>query len=82
MTTRLIIFTATVLFVAWTMLNTVFWPVEDYGDVIHTYTESTNAIARGMSLGITMYLSVLGITLGWHVTKPKPLSFQVDKKRQ
>ena len=67
--TQVILVAATLLFLGWTALNTVCWPLEDYGDVVHAYTESTNQIARGMSLGVAGYLSVLGLTIGWHVTK-------------
>lgn len=66
---RFAIVIATVLFLGWTLLNTVCWPVENYGDVTHAYAESTNQIVRGMSLGIAGYLSVLATTVGWAVTQ-------------
>lgn len=68
---RVVIAVATVLFIGWTLLNTVFWPLEDYANPVHAYAESTNQIARGMSLGIMVYLSTLGIVLGWHITRRK-----------
>jgi hypothetical protein len=67
---RVVIFVATAAFVGWTLLNTILWPLEDYADRVHAYAESTNQIARGMSLGVMAYLSTLGIVLGWHVTRP------------
>ena len=65
--TSIVLAVATILFLAWTALNTVFWPVEDYGNVTHAYAESTNQIARGMSIGVAGYLSVIGLTLSWHL---------------
>ena len=66
-----VLLAATAVFLAWTALNTVFWPVEDYGNVTHAYAESTNQIARGMSIGTAGYLSVLGLTLSWHVCRAR-----------
>lgn len=71
-TSRAVLLVATALFIAWTLINTVFWPVEDYANVSMAYTESTNQIVRGMSLGIAGYLSVLGAIVGWNVTQRKP----------
>ncbi len=65
---RGVLILATVLFVGWSLLNTVFWPVEDYANVTHAYTESTNQIVRGMSIGTAGYLSVLGTVVGWNLT--------------
>lgn len=66
---RIFLITCTVLFVAWAMLNTLFWPVEDYANTALAYAESTNQIARGMSIGIAAYLSAIAITIGWYLTR-------------
>ena len=47
----------------------LLWPVENYADAVHAYTESTNQIIRGLAIGVTAYLAVLGIVIGWNVTK-------------
>lgn len=73
---RLTLVLATVLFLAWTALNTVCWPVEDYADVTHAYAESTNQIVRGMSIGIAGYLAVIATTVGWGLTNTKPSADQ------
>jgi len=66
---RVIIAFATCAFIGWTALITVFWPLEDYGNIVHVYAERTHEIAMGMSIGVTAYLSVLGIVIVWNVTK-------------
>jgi len=69
---RAVLLLATLMFIAWTLVATVFWPVEDYGNLVHAYTESTNLVVRGMSIGVTWYLSVLGLIIGWNATKRQP----------
>ncbi len=71
-TCRIVIVLSTVLFVGWTLLNTVLWPLEDYADITHAYAESTNQIVRGMSIGIAGYLAVLATTIGWVLTANNP----------
>lgn len=66
--TRITLVAATLLFIAWTMINTVLWPVENYANVTHAYAESTNQIVRGMSIGIAGYLSCLALLIGWNLT--------------
>lgn len=65
---RLFMIVATVLFMAWTMLLTVFWPVEDYANAALAYAESTNQIARGMSIGVAAYFSAIAIATCWYFT--------------
>lgn len=69
-TSRLALVLATALFVAWTLLNTVFWPVEDYANASLAYAESTNQIVRGMSIGIAGYLCCLALILAWNAGVP------------
>ena len=68
---RLTLGFATVLFLGWTLMNTVCWPLEDYGDRTHAYAESTNQIVRGMSIGIAGYLSIVATVVGWALTSAK-----------
>lgn len=67
-TSRLALIVATVLFVAWTLMTTLFWPVEDYADASLAYAESTNQIVRSMSLGIVGYMSCLALIFGWRTS--------------
>lgn len=62
---RFALIVATLALLAWTALNTVFWPIEDYADAALAYAESTNQIVRGMSIGIVAYVSCLAIVFGW-----------------
>jgi len=67
---RILLLFVTLIFLAWTALYTVCWPLEDYGNVIHAYTESTNLIVRGMALGLAGYLSAISLIIGWNITRP------------
>lgn len=65
---RYALISATILLFAWTLLNTVFWPVEDYADGALAYAESTNQIVRGMSIGLSGYLAAVALIFGWSST--------------
>ena len=47
------------------------YPVREYGDTIQAYAENTNQLVRGMSVGLTAYLAVLGLVIGWYFTRKK-----------
>ncbi len=71
---RFALILATIVFLGWTVLNTAFWPVEDYADVTHAYAESTNQIVRGMSIGVASYISAVAMIAGWALTNNKILN--------
>jgi len=60
---RVMIVMATALFGLWTLLMTVFWPLEDYANVQLALAESTNQITRGMSIGFAAYVASLVMIL-------------------